>query len=76
MPDALKNRDVVYLAKLKLAIGILLELGEDDTINNIFESELWAFQDRVDHALLTFPGGPEKTHGQLENDPPSGPDAV
>lgn len=58
MPDTLENRDHLYLEKLKLAVGVLLELGEDDTIGDVLESELWAFRDRVDRALLMLPQSP------------------
>lgn len=53
VPDQFETYDRVYLEKLRLATGVLLEAGEDPGIvNDIFQTELFLFRDRVDRALL------------------------
>lgn len=50
--DGLEDHDRVYLEKLRLAAGVILELGEDSMISDILATELYIFRDRVDRALL------------------------
>lgn len=50
--------DRVYLEKLRLAVEVILRVGEDpDMLPATLESELFLFRDRVDRALLLEPGG-------------------
>lgn len=52
--DALSTHDRVFLENLNLAVGMMLRLGEDSgVLNNVLESELFLFRDRVEHALLS-----------------------
>lgn len=50
--DGLADHDRVYLEKLRLATGVILELVEDAAIPDTLATELYIFRDRVDRALL------------------------
>lgn len=54
MLDETEGRDRVYLEKLRLAIEVILRVGEDPgALPNALESELFVYRDRVDRALLS-----------------------
>ena len=54
MNDTIDALDRVFLEKLNLAAGVILRLGEDPgVLNNVLESELLLFRDRVERALLS-----------------------
>lgn len=53
--DELEHRDRVYLEKLRLAIDVILRVGEDPGgLPNVLESELFLYRDRCDRALLSL----------------------
>lgn len=55
--DAFEVHDRVYLERLLLATNVLVQAGEDPgTLNDIFQTELFHFRDRIERALLLKPG--------------------
>lgn len=54
--DAIDDFDRVYLERLHLAATAILRLAEDDgVINDILFTELDAFRERIERALLLPP---------------------
>ena len=55
--DELEEHDRIYLDKLRLATEVILQAGEDPgTLNDVLQTELFLFLDRVQRALLLQPG--------------------
>lgn len=55
--DELEIHDRIYLERLRLAIGVLLQVGEDPgALPNTCEVELFLLRERVERALLLKPG--------------------
>ena len=51
--DELDENDRIYLEKLRLATNVLLQVGEDQgVLNDVIQTELFIFRDRVERALL------------------------
>lgn len=51
--DALDDIDRVFLEKLRLAVRVIQELGEDPgVLNAALEAELALLKDRIERALL------------------------
>lgn len=54
MNDEFDQKDRVYLEKLRLAIDILLRVGEDPgAMSEVLTSELFLYRDTVEKALLS-----------------------
>lgn len=59
--DELEEHDRLYLDKLRLAVGILLEAAEEPgSMSDALQAELFAYKDRLDRSLLLVGDSPHR----------------